>query len=151
MPNKRPPKTAAAAKRARGSTAGTGSARSADASAALESGTPAGGARPGAARDRETPRRAQPNADLEADLGESEGLITMVCITCGAEQFFDDAVPPALTCTRCTGIVFRGFATPAVADEATIDQLESVARSIQYGDSSPQTTADDERELDFGG
>ncbi|GAC1657640.1 MAG: hypothetical protein NVS4B3_24400 [Gemmatimonadaceae bacterium] len=72
----------------------------------------------------------------------------MVCITCGREQFFETAVPSSLHCSTCGGSVFRQFATPTEPDEATISQLEAEARSIQYGDSSPQTTADEARDLE---
>ena len=75
------------------------------------------------------------------------GLVTMVCITCGAEQFFDQSVPSSITCTKCGSSVFRQFATPTQPDEATIAQLEEQARSMSYGDSSPDTTADDVRDL----
>jgi hypothetical protein len=78
------------------------------------------------------------------------GLVTMVCITCGAEQFFDTAVPSSITCERCGSTVFRQFATPTEPDEATISQLEEQARSISYGDSSPQTSPDEVRELGSG-
>jgi DNA-directed RNA polymerase subunit RPC12/RpoP len=75
------------------------------------------------------------------------GLVTMVCITCGAEQFFDQSVPSSITCTKCGSGVFRQFATPTQPDEATIAQLEEQARSMSYGDPSPDTTADDVRDL----
>jgi len=78
----------------------------------------------------------------------TRGVVTMVCITCGAEQFFSDKMPTNLKCPRCSGTVFRQFDTPTDADEATISGLEEQARSIQWGDSSPQTTADDVRDLD---
>ncbi len=75
------------------------------------------------------------------------GLVTMVCITCGAEQFFDQSVPSSIKCTKCGSIVFRQFATPTHPDEATIAQLEEQARSISYGDPSPDTAPDDVRDL----
>ena len=75
-------------------------------------------------------------------------LTTMVCVTCGAEQFFDDAVPMSLTCPKCHSTVFRQFTTPTERDEATIAQLEEQARSISYGDSSPDTSPGDVRDLD---
>lgn len=75
-------------------------------------------------------------------------LTTMVCVTCGAEQFFDDAVPATLTCPRCHSTVFRQFMTPTVRDEAAIAQLEEQARSMSYGDSSPATSPDDVRDLE---
>lgn len=75
-------------------------------------------------------------------------VTTMVCVTCGAEQFFDDEVPAGLKCTRCGSSVFRAFDTPTRRDEATIAHLEEEARSVQYGDSSPQTAPEDVRDLE---
>ena len=79
---------------------------------------------------------------------EVRGVITMVCITCGNEKFFVDAVQDSLVCDKCGSAVFREFATPTEPDEATLSQLEEQARSIQYGDSSPQTSPDEVRDLD---
>lgn len=76
------------------------------------------------------------------------GLVTLVCLTCGSEQFFDNAVPDAAKCARCGGTVFRQFATPTEPDEATIAQLEEQARSMSYGDPSPGTTREELRDLD---
>ena len=74
-------------------------------------------------------------------------LTTMICVTCGAEQFFDAEVPASLTCPKCQSTVFRQFTTPTTRDEAAIATLEEQARSISYGDSSPGTSADDLRDL----
>ena len=76
------------------------------------------------------------------------GLVTMVCLTCGAEKFFDKSVPSSLKCDKCGSTVFRQFATPTEPDEATIAQLEEQARSMSYGDPSPGTTPDEVRDLD---
>jgi hypothetical protein len=76
------------------------------------------------------------------------GIITLVCLTCGNEKFYDQAVPSAVTCERCNGTVFRSFATPIEPDEASIVQLEEQARSITYGDMSPDTAPGDLRDLD---
>lgn len=75
-------------------------------------------------------------------------VTTMVCVTCGAEQFFDGAVPSSLTCPKCRSTVFRAFSTPVAPDEATLAQLEEQARSMAYGDASPSTSPDDVRDLD---
>jgi hypothetical protein len=83
-----------------------------------------------------------------AEEKHTKGLITLVCLTCGKEEFFDKEVPESLTCANCSGTVFRTFATPTEPDEATIAQLEEEARSIQYGDASPETTTDEVRDLD---
>lgn len=76
------------------------------------------------------------------------GLITLVCLTCGNEHFYDHTVPPSVTCGKCGATVFRQFATPTEPDDATVATLEEQARSIALGDASPQTTPDDVRELD---
>ena len=76
------------------------------------------------------------------------GLITLVCLTCGNEKFYDDAVPKSLKCEKCGGTVFRNFATPTEPDDASIAQIEEQARSISYGDSSPETAPGDVRDLD---
>ena len=55
-------------------------------------------------------------------------VTTMVCVTCGAEQFFDDAVPSALTCPKCQATVFRQFTTPT-AREASASCARSVSLS----------------------
>jgi len=83
-----------------------------------------------------------------ADNKGPRGLVTLVCLTCGNEKFYDNAVPSAVTCEMCGGTVFRNFATPTEPDEASIAQLEEQARSIAYGDSSPDTLRGDIRDLD---
>lgn len=83
-----------------------------------------------------------------ADDQGPRGIVTLVCITCGNEKSYDRAVPDALTCDKCRGTVFRTFATPTEPDDATIASLEEQARSISFGDSSPDTTAGDVRDLD---
>jgi len=77
------------------------------------------------------------------------GVVTLVCITCGKELYFTHDVPAAATCTQCAGTVFRTFSTPTEPDEAAIDALEVQARSMAYGDSSPETTRGDVRDLDL--
>jgi hypothetical protein len=83
-----------------------------------------------------------------ADKGPT-GLVTLVCITCGNEKFYDKAVPDAVKCDKCSGTVFRTFATPTEPDEASIAALDEQARSISYGDSSPDTAPGDVRDLDM--
>ncbi len=82
--------------------------------------------------------------------GKDGAVTTMICVTCGGEQFFDGDVPSALTCTRCGATVFREFATPAADDEAAASAAEEQARSMSYGDPSPGTTAGDVIDLDQG-
>jgi len=76
------------------------------------------------------------------------GLITLVCLTCGNEHFYDESVPPSVKCEKCGGTVFRQFATPTEPDEAVNAQLEEQTRSIALDDDSPETALDDVRDLD---
>lgn len=75
------------------------------------------------------------------------GIVTLVCLTCGKEKFFTSQAPAAVTCEQCSGTVFRTFATPTEPDDAAIDAAEAQARSITYGDPSPDTRGD-VRDLD---
>jgi hypothetical protein len=85
-----------------------------------------------------------------ADRNESSGLVTLICITCGREQFHAQAVPQSTVCDKCGGTVFRAFATPTHPDDATIASLEEQARSVSYGDPSPDGTRGDLYDLDQG-
>lgn len=78
----------------------------------------------------------------------TQGIVTLVCLTCGNEKFFDEQVPSHLKCDKCGSTVFRQFATPTEPDEATIAQLEEQARGIGLGDESPDTSPDDVRDLE---
>jgi predicted nucleic acid-binding Zn-ribbon protein len=82
--------------------------------------------------------------------GKDGPVATMICVTCGAEQFFDRAVPGAITCAKCGGTVFREFDTPAADDEAAASAAEEQARSMAYGDSSPGMSPDEVIDLDQG-
>src|SRR5919202_4093454 len=94
------------------------------------------------APDTET-RRTRPATDR----GGPEGLLTLVCLTCGNHIDFEDTPPAGLTCERCGGTVFRNFFTPTERDEATISQLEETARSIAFDEESPDISADELHDL----
>jgi DNA-directed RNA polymerase subunit RPC12/RpoP len=83
-----------------------------------------------------------------ADDQGPRGLVTLVCMTCGNEKFYDTSVPDAVKCEKCGGTVFRNFETPTEPDEASIAALDAQARSISYGDASPDTAPADVRDLD---
>ena len=146
-----------AGKTASKKTASKGGAKSAKAPGSTgvtgeETHKPASGA-PGSGRS--TPARSNKEASGEELRREMASPIipsvtTMVCLTCGAEQFFDGQVPGNLKCQRCGSGVFRTFDTPTERNEATIAHLEEEARSVQYGDPSPSGTQEDARDLDMG-
>ena len=76
-----------------------------------------------------------------------EGMLTLVCITCGDEMFFTTRPPANDPCARCGGTVFRSFFTPTVRDEATESMLEETTRSISLDGGSTDSTAGDLRDL----
>lgn len=75
-----------------------------------------------------------------------EGMLTLICITCGTEMFFTTKPPAKEPCSRCGGTVFRSFFTPTVRDEATESMLEETTRSISL-DGGSDSTAGDLRDL----
>ena len=76
-----------------------------------------------------------------------EGVLTLVCLTCGKEQYFADQPPGEVTCDRCGGTVFRSYFTPTVPDDATLSQLEETSRSVALDEESPDTTEGDLHDL----
>jgi DNA-directed RNA polymerase subunit RPC12/RpoP len=89
------------------------------------------------------------HSELVMGTNGSKGVMTLVCLTCGKEKYFTEEVPAAVVCDQCGSTVFRTFMTPTEPDDAAIDALEAQARSMSYGDSSPETTRDDVRDLDL--
>ena len=76
-----------------------------------------------------------------------EGMLTLVCITCGNEMFFTDTPPKDEPCSRCGGTVFRSFFTPTVRDDATESMLEDTARSISLEGAPSDSPKGDLRDL----
>lgn len=77
-----------------------------------------------------------------------EGMLTLLCLTCGKELYFTDNPPGnEVKCPRCAGTVFRSFFTPTVPDDATESQLEETTRSVALDEESPDITESDLRDL----
>ena len=76
-----------------------------------------------------------------------EGMLTLVCLTCGKEKYFSDQPPGDVTCDRCGGTVFRSFFTPTSPDGATLLHLEETSRSMALDEESPETTDGDLQDL----
>lgn len=76
-----------------------------------------------------------------------EGMLTLICITCGNEIFFTTKPPVDDPCPRCGNTVFRSFFTPTVRDEATESMLEQTTRSISLDGGSTDSTIGDIRDL----
>jgi ribosomal protein S27E len=80
--------------------------------------------------------------------GGIEGILTLVCLTCGNEQFFTDKPPADEPCSRCGSTVFRSFFTPTVQDDATESMLDDTSRSITLEGNASDSVAGDVRDLD---
>lgn len=76
-----------------------------------------------------------------------EGVLTLVCLTCGKEKYFVDQPPGEVTCDRCGGTVFRSYFTPTEPDGATQSQLEETSRSVALDEESPDITEADLHDL----
>jgi hypothetical protein len=83
----------------------------------------------------------------ESNAGGPEGMLTLVCITCGNEMFFTSKPPKEEPCSRCGGTVFRSFFTPTVRDEATEAMLEDTSRSISLDSAPSDSVEGDLRDL----
>ncbi len=82
-----------------------------------------------------------------ANTNEPDGMLTLICITCGNELFFTSKPPANEPCSRCGSTVFRTFFTPAATDEAAESMLEDTTRSISLDGGSTDSTAGDIRDL----
>jgi len=78
---------------------------------------------------------------------KQEGMLTLICITCGNEMFFTTKPPADERCSRCGSNVFRSFFTPVASDDAAESILEDTARSISLDGGSTDSTAGDLRDL----
>jgi DNA-directed RNA polymerase subunit RPC12/RpoP len=87
--------------------------------------------RPGASDDRE------------------EGVLTLVCLTCGREYFFADSAPEAsMSCEKCGSAVFRSFFSHTDDDEAAADFVESTQRDLDPDDPEGDVLPGDVLDLD---
>lgn len=83
-----------------------------------------------------------------ADDHVSQGLMALVCLTCGNEKHFEGAPPATLTCEKCSGTVFRSSYVPIAGDDAAISQLEQTARGVALDGGSFDVSEDDLSDLD---
>lgn len=86
-------------------------------------------------------------AENQQNQGEPADLLTMVCVKCGKEYFFENQDPPeGLTCEKCGGTVFRSFDTVS-GDEAAEDFAETTERDLGTDDSGTETMPGDVLDL----
>lgn len=83
-----------------------------------------------------------------AEEGDAEGVLTLVCLTCGKEYFFADSEPPeGMSCERCGSTVFRNFFSPTDGDDAAQDFQDSTARNLDPDDAEGETMPGDVMDL----
>ena len=94
--------------------------------------------------------RDAPGPDTDGPISPpAEGVLTLVCLQCGAEYHFEDAPPPVeMTCEKCGGTVFRSFFSPLVGDEAAQDFEDSTARDLDPDDAEGEALPGDVMDLD---
>lgn len=81
------------------------------------------------------------------NLDDADDLLTVVCVKCGKEYYFEDEEPPeGLTCEKCGGKVFRSFDTVS-GDEAVEDFEETTGRDMDTDDSGTDTLPGDVLDL----
>jgi DNA-directed RNA polymerase subunit RPC12/RpoP len=74
----------------------------------------------------------------------AEGVLTLVCLTCGKEYYFSDEEPPAgITCEKCGNTVFRSFHSDTEEDEVAQDFEDSTARDLDPDDAEGETLPGD--------
>lgn len=79
----------------------------------------------------------------------AEGVLTLVCFTCGKEYYFESSPPPSgMSCEKCGSSVFRDFFTPTSYDEAAEDFEDSTARDLDPDDAEGDTMPGDVMDLD---
>ncbi|HET7584170.1 MAG TPA: hypothetical protein VFK13_04640 [Gemmatimonadaceae bacterium] len=82
-----------------------------------------------------------------ADRDRDDGLLTLVCVTCGQETTYAAAAPDHPVCERCGSTVFRTYFTPAPDDAVAAHYLETTRREIDFGTESPDVTPGDVQDL----
>ncbi len=91
--------------------------------------------------------------DVGASAGgeASDGVLTLICLTCGNEYYASQDGPPAdLTCEKCGSTVFREFFSAAESDEVSRDFRETTERDLDADDAEGDTLPGDLIDLERG-
>ena len=88
-------------------------------------------------------------ADPTAPRGREpqQEVLTLICVTCGKEYYFEDEQPSAdLKCEKCGNGVFRAFDT-SVGDEVADDFRDSTERDLDPDDAEGDVLPGDVMDL----
>jgi predicted nucleic acid-binding Zn-ribbon protein len=84
------------------------------------------------------------------DESDDGGVLTLVCLTCGKEYFYQSDPPPAHpVCEKCGNKVFRSFDSPE-ADEVNQDFRDTTERDLSTDQPAADTRPGDLMDLDRG-
>jgi hypothetical protein len=91
------------------------------------------------------PQSIREGADDTGPIDEpAEGVLTLVCLTCGQEYYFDGSRPPAgMVCEKCGNGVFRDYFTAEEGDDAARDFADSTDRDLDPDDAEGDTMPGD--------
>lgn len=93
-------------------------------------------------------RDESPGADRDDGGTKDDGVLTMVCLKCGNEYYFESDSPEGdLTCEKCGNEVFRSYFSPSEDDEAARDFEDSTARDLHPDDAEGDTLPGDVLDL----
>ena len=80
--------------------------------------------------------------------GDDTGVLTMVCLKCGTEYYFEGESPRGqVHCEKCGSDVFRSFYSPAEDDEVAQDFRDSTERDLDPDDAEGDTLPGDVLDL----
>ncbi len=91
----------------------------------------------------------EPRSDLRGSAMGEAGILTLVCLRCGTEYYFEDEPPESLSCDKCGNQVFRSFDSNP-GDEAAQDFVDATARDLNLDDAEGDTLPGDIIELNSG-
>ena len=91
--------------------------------------------------------RNEPDERSAAATDADEGVLTLVCLKCGTEYYFQDGSPPeSISCEKCGNTVFRSFDS-VEGNEAAEDFRDSTARDLDPDDAEGETLPGDVLDL----
>lgn len=96
--------------------------------------------------------RDETDPEARADQGEEgaadEGVLTLVCLKCGKEYYFEGSAPSGeVHCEKCGSDVFRSFFSPSEEDEVARDFTDSTDRDLDPDDAEGDTLPGDVLDL----
>ena len=91
---------------------------------------------------------AKQSGERDTGDGAAEGVLTLVCLKCGQEYYFEDSDPPEkMSCEKCGNGVFREFFSPTDGNDAAQDFEDTTGRDLDPDDAEGDTLPGDVLDL----